>query len=301
MKTRATVAFFLAAAATFVTSSAHAQDAAACRDGYDRSQVARDGGKLLDARRLLQQCSRASCSAFVQKECVGWLSDVEARIPSVSLSAKDGAGADLVDVSVAIDGEEGPRRLDGRTLDVDPGEHTFVFRLADGRTSQQHVLVRERDKGKVVAVTFGVPELPASRSDAPASAAEPPPREAKAVDHGVGLRTTGVVVGLAGLAAIGLASYLGVTASGLWSDSQNACGRAGCPDHRRAVEAHDHAQTSALLSTTFFVAGGALVAGGLAMFFLAPRAQPGPSTRGALRVAPIAGAGGAGLSLSRTF
>jgi hypothetical protein len=280
--------------ASAAPSLAHAQDAAACRDGYDRSQVSRDDGKLVEARRLLQQCSAVSCSAFVQKECVGWLSDVEARLPSVILSAKDDAGADLVDVAVSIDGHEGPRKLDGRAIDIDPGEHTFVFQLADGRKAEQRAFLREREKGKSVAVTMGAPRAaaasPGKPSDAPVGGNEPRASGGRSPLIPVGFIAAGV--GVAGLA---VGTIFGLEASSKLS----------APHCDTAAKVCDpgvigDAKSAATVSTIGFIAGGVLVAGGVTLVLLAPRggeSAPTETKSARLSAAPMIGLNGGGLSV----
>ena len=56
--------------------------------GVRRVQVRRDEGKLLAARRLLRTCGGAECSPTKQGMCSAWLADVDARMPSVILSAR---------------------------------------------------------------------------------------------------------------------------------------------------------------------------------------------------------------------
>ena len=271
-------------------SSARAQDAAACRDGYDRSQVSRDAGKLLEARKLLQQCSGAGCSAFVQKECVGWLEDVEARLPSVILSAKEAGGADLVDVAVTIDGQQGPRKLDGRSLDVDPGDHTFVFQLADGRKAEQRVFVREREKAKVIAVTIG-------GSRELAKPVEPsPPKEAPAARGGASpLEVVGFIAAGVGVAGLAVGTIFGLNASSKLSAPQ--CDTAAKVCDPGVI---DDAKSAATVSTIGFVAGGVLLAGGVTLVLLSPKAGQSATaeTKSArLSAAPLVGTKGGGLSL----
>lgn len=276
--------------ASAAPSMAHAQDAAACKDGYDRSQVQRDGGKLLEARKLLQQCSSASCSAFIQKECVGWLADVEARLSSVVLSAKNGAGADLVDVAVSIDGKDGPSKLDGRALDIDPGEHTFVFQLADGKKAEQHVLVREREKGQSVAVIIGAPEVP------PAKSAN---SESPASDGGSPLKVVGFIAAGVGIAGLGLGTIFGLKASSKLSAPQ-------CDTSAKVCDPGvlGEAKSAATISTIGFVAGGVLLAGGVTLVLLAPKGTAGgmsetKTTR--LSATPVIGVNAGGLSLQGSW
>jgi len=257
---------------------AHADDATQCKDGYDRSQIARDGGKLIEARGLLQQCSSASCSAFIQRECAGWFSDVDARLPSVIFSAKDGDGADLVDVAVAIDGAAGPRKLDGRPIDVDPGEHTFSFRLANGKTAERRALIREREKGKTIAVVIGEP----TSSGSPAN--QPPKHEGAST-----LEVAGFVAAGVGVASLVAGTIFGLVASGKLSAPQ-------CDTAAKVCDAGvvSSARSAATWSTVSFIAGGVLVAGGLTIVLLAPE-------KTAPNAAPLRPMNGAAISLKGTW
>jgi hypothetical protein len=71
------------------SSSARADDKKVCSDAYEKAQSLRDEGKLVTARDQMRTCARATCAKFIAKDCATWLADVEARIPSVVLSATD--------------------------------------------------------------------------------------------------------------------------------------------------------------------------------------------------------------------
>jgi hypothetical protein len=269
-----------------VASTARAQDAVSCKDAYDRSQVVRDKGELVAAHKLLEQCVVATCSQYVQKECAGWLADVEARMPSVILSAKDGAGADLVDVAVSIDGKDGPKKLDGRALDVDPGEHAFAFTGPDGKKVEQRVVVREREKGKVVAVVIGEPP-PSAKPASDGSAAAPPPSGMSPLKLG------GFVTGGLGVGGLVVGSIFGVVAG-------NDLGAPHC-DAQKTCEpgAIGNAKSAATVSTIGFVAGGVLLAGGVTMILLAPSSKQSNGAASTARVmaTPLVGDRTGGLSV----
>src|SRR5580704_5018677 len=91
------VAFTLASGVLF---PAWADEKQACSDAYQLAQTLRDQHKLVKAREQLRVCAAATCPGFISKECTGWLKDVDARVPSVVLTAKDAAGADVTDARV---------------------------------------------------------------------------------------------------------------------------------------------------------------------------------------------------------
>jgi hypothetical protein len=270
------------------SSWARADDVAACGDAFDRSQVKRDEGKLLEARRLLRVCGGANCSPTEQRLCSEWLTDVEARIPSFVLSAKDGSGADLVDVKVLMDGVQVATKLDGRSLDVDPGPHSFVFELADGTKAQANAVAGERGKGKVVfvtyalrppSVTFGPPQARAAGEVVPARAGA-----------GSSWKTTGLVAGAAGVVGVALGAVFGAEAL---STKGSHCDSSGLCDPGSASTAYNQAT----ISTVGFVAGGILLAGGVTMYLLAPKNVKEPPAAN-VALAPMVGPSRGGLQLA---
>src|SRR5438067_7939921 len=141
----------LALALALHGSSARAEDA--CNAAYEDADLLVHGktsAKLLEARDDLHVCSAASCKAWMVKDCTKWLVDVEARIPSVVVTATDEVGAHVVDAAITADGNAFSSRLDGRAVEIDPGEHVFVLTLPDGRTATQRALVREGQKAQPV-------------------------------------------------------------------------------------------------------------------------------------------------------
>src|SRR6185437_6495341 len=95
---------------------------------------------------------------------------VNQLIPSVVLGVQDEQGHDLFDVSVTFDGEPLATHLDGRPIDLDPGQHVFRFE-APGRTPvEQRVLLREGEKARQIVVTLAS----ASASAPPPVSSEPP-------------------------------------------------------------------------------------------------------------------------------
>ena len=129
----------LVAAASLAPGVARAEDAAteACLAAHTDGQKARRDGRLLEARRSFLTCAAASCPDLVKQQCVPWLADIEARIPSVVLDVRDESGRDLGDVRVSVDGTQRLERLDGRRMPLDPGMHTFRFEARGHRTVER--------------------------------------------------------------------------------------------------------------------------------------------------------------------
>jgi hypothetical protein len=293
MKLRRTIAvgiLLLSAGAT----DARAQDAAACKDGYTRSQDLRDNGKLVAARALLQQCSSATCSKYIQQECVAWLQDVEARLPSVILAAKDDAGNDIVDITAAIDGGDS-RKLDGREIDIDPGEHLFVFSKADGTKNEQRIIIRERERGKVIAATFKAAAPPDTTAPPAAQTAPSSADKGAAGERPPPYRTMGYAIGGVGVVGVAIGSVFGVLAANQLSGHCDSTTKLCDPGTVSSTK------TQATVSTTGFIVGGVFLAGGVALVLFGPKSSPATQKAAVIQAAPVVGRDGGGFALQGAF
>jgi len=283
-----------ASAIVLLASTAAADDKQVCADAYEKSQVLRDDGKLLQSRDQLRLCARAECAATIAKTCADWLAEVEQRIPSVVLSAKTGGGVDLTDVRVTMDGAELARRLDGRSVDVDPGVHTFVFEAPDGR-AEQKLVVKQGAKDQALAVTIGA-AAPPPRVETPL----PPPIVA---EEGTStLRYAGYTVGGLGIVGLGLGVVFGLSANSKYDDSTKDPNNTGCDTNdvcgAQGKQARSDAQSAGTLATVGFVAGGVLLATGIALVVFAPSRK---SNVESAKLMPMVGANAGGLMLGGRF
>ena len=135
-------------------SSAQSVTKDQCISAYTDAQHLREGGELLSARTRLRVCASDSCPVLLQKDCSRWLTEVEGLVPSVVLGVRDAEGRDLLEVVVALDGHVLVTRLDGRPIDVDPGEHVVRFESAGYEVIEQRVLFREGEKARSLSVTL---------------------------------------------------------------------------------------------------------------------------------------------------
>jgi hypothetical protein len=167
--------------------------------------------------------------------------------------------------------------------------------------------VREGVKNQSVTVVLGKPAAatPAATSAAPASGAQAmpdtPPASASS-GGGSPLRTVGWIAGGVGVVGLGIGTAFGIAAisdkSSAHCDASNACQSGPLSS----------ANSAATISTVGFVAGGVLLAGGLALVLFAPKAS-GPDTTGtapaktreALRITPLVGSRNAGLMVGGSW
>jgi hypothetical protein len=217
-------------------------------------------------------------------DCSRWLSEVEARIPTVVFSARDTSGRDLAEIVVTtVDGASVASRLDGHPIELEPGEQTFVFVAPDGARREKRALVREGEKDQGVSAVFDGPPDETNRvviaKDATAGTRTGTPA----------LRYVGYGVTGAGVIGLGVGAIFFVQAIRQKNDANcditNAC---------TYQDKLDEAKSAATISSIGFVAGGALAAGGVLILLFGPKSSP---------IQPRVGLGpaSAGLDLTGRF
>jgi hypothetical protein len=145
----------LLACALFPRGAA-ADELETCIAAHASAQRLRMHKKLREARDQLLTCSSAECPSAIVTECGSWLEEVDARIPTLVVLAKDARGNDLVDVEVWVDDERVQQRLDGRAFPLDPGRHQVELRTADFGKVRRELLINEGEKARKLEVTFNV-------------------------------------------------------------------------------------------------------------------------------------------------
>jgi hypothetical protein len=288
--------------ASAAASSRASADVQACLAASEKGQRARTAGKLREAREQFLVCSSDGCPAMVRRDCAQWQGEVIATLPSVVLGAKDRGGRDLFDVTVSVDGETLVRKLDGKSLPIDPGPHTFKFETAGAPPVIERALVKEGEKTRVITVTFaiGTPS-----SDAPAPAGPGPEPADKAAPTAERSHTVfpWIVVGL-GVATMGAGIVVILTSPSLpdgCSKDSKTCTRLPAESASSFAQRQETAGRSESQPTEGLIIGaiGLGVAGaGLIWHFLEPS---GPERTGALRFTPWASPGIAGGALGASF
>jgi hypothetical protein len=186
------------------------------------------------------------------------------------LSAKDARGADLVDVSVSVDGQPLLPKIDGLALPIDPGLHTFRFQ-ANGRAPVDlRVLVKEGEKSQSLSTVLG-----------PSS--QPPPALPADARSAPGWRTLGWMLAGAGMAGLGVGAISGIAAladkSAAHCTSDNYCD----PGSIGGIK------TAAILSDAGWIAGSILLASGAALVIFSDRKGTTSGVRVVSAVTPSGG------------
>jgi hypothetical protein len=262
-----------------------------CIDADTQAQSLRRSGKLLGARDALRVCVDQGCPKLVSEDCTKRLDDLESAIPSITFAAKDGAGRDLSAVAVTIDQKPFADHLDGTTIDLDPGQHTFFFKAPDLPGTTVTLLIQSGDRGRRETITLGsLPSTPAGAPPAqvqpaavPGAAAAAQPASAEAQPSSAGtvaeasagpsstrktLAWVGIGVGAAGLVVGGIAAGLASGKKSSIDGDPNCQGNHCAPSESDLVNSYDQLRT---VSSIGFIAGGVLAATGVTLLLTAPR------------------------------
>jgi hypothetical protein len=260
-----------------------------CVEANDSAQDLRQAGKLREAREKLLLCAATTCPTIVRQDCFERLRHVDAAMPTIVFVVKDAAGKNLTAVAVTMDGQPFAEKIDGTPLQLDPGEHRFVF-SADGFSSTEDELdVHEGDKTRHERVVLGALAMAPTREEQVASVAPVPH-----ASDGDTQRIVGLALGGAGSVGIVVGTIFGVVSKATYDhaigtecgNNPNACSVQGAQDGQTA-----HGQATA--STVGFVAGLALLGGGAVFYFSAPGER--------VSVGPTVGGDGAGLQVKGAF
>jgi hypothetical protein len=231
------------AAALVPAPSAAADDdvVRACIDASTRGQTLRQEGHLLGAREQMIQCSRDACPGAVRSHCVRWLGEIDERIPSIIVRAQDAAGADLVGARVLVDGR--PGKLDGRAVQLDPGQHVVAVER-DGIRKEERVILVEGEASRLVMLRLA--EAP--RVVVPEA---PPAHESR-------VPLPAWILGGVGVAALGTATYFGFAAKAQLDQLNGGCSP-HCSDEQTRTGRADALAFDVLLAAGAAAAGAAIV------------------------------------------
>jgi hypothetical protein len=274
-----------------------APDKEACASAHEQAQISRKHGRLLEARGKLQLCAADACPALARQDCGVWLVEVEERLPTIVIAAKDTHGAPTTAVKCALDGEPLIDQLGAAPLPINPGAHTLKCEMEGAPPVEQALAVVEGEKGRRVDLTFEPPKQPdpppvpsASTSASTSASVAPPPFPPPPPPRA----TPAIVYGLAGVAVVGLASFVYFGVRGLSDESglRGSCKPLCNPSDVSAISTKYHiADTSLAISV--------LAAGAAAWIYFSNSATPGaPQTGARVGVTAMPGGGGARVELS---
>lgn len=222
----------------------------------------------------------------------------------IALVVKDGAGNELHDVRVSIDGQPLVDHVEGQSLTIDVGEHHLRFR-ASGFNDIETTVVAKEGQHKLRVLVFLTPAstVAVAAQDEPSSPtpispglqlpeSSPGSAEARTLTPRWRKPVAGALLGASGASLVvgTIWSFLAKSEydhalSTECGGNANTCSAQGIADGRTA---HDRA----LISTVAFVGAAAFLAGAATVYF----AWPGTQER--VAVTPTVSRGGAGVALT---
>jgi hypothetical protein len=156
-------------------------DREACIAAHEEAQLMRLRGRYTAARESLLRCAQTRCPALISNDCITWLAEVDASLPSVVFAVSDGAGRDLVDVRVYANGQLLAEHLDGRAQPLDPGVYTMRFEAPDQAPTEQVVTILEAQKQRLIRVQLAPSASSETAAAPPASSGAAPAPEQRRV------------------------------------------------------------------------------------------------------------------------
>ena len=179
-------------------------------------------------------------------------------------SAKDGAGNDLTEVKVSIGDKVLATRLDGKAIELDPGE--YVVKLeAGGRTIDKTVVVAEGQKSRTVDVVFDDPKAPPKGPETERSLAAP----------------AWACLGVGGAGLVAFAVLQGIAQSE-YADLEEGCGSTkSCSDDDLAPTEAKFIASGAMLAV-----GGAGLVTAVVLFIVDATATPSSDVGVSVELAP---------------
>lgn len=238
-----------------------AEDKAACRASFQKGQDLREEGKLTAARAQFVTCTQVCPVAFT-KPCEEWLGELDQSLPTIVLRAIDAQGQDLVDIAVTLDGAPLTKKLDGKSVAIDPGTHVVRFEVAGRPAVTKNVVVAQGEKDRVVLATIDTGVAPPPIG--PTTEADAAPRHSTPI--------AAWIVGGLGVVAIGGFAYFGLTANAQHTELVNGCSKtASCTQSDK-----DAVVTKWHVADAFLAGGVALLGVGTYLFLSHDDA---PSTR----------------------
>jgi hypothetical protein len=231
-----------------------------CVSANESAQDLRRAAQLREARKRLALCVSAACPGPVREDCAARLSEVDAAMPSLVFVARDRSGNDLSAVNVTMDGLPFADNLDGTAVQVDPGEHRFIFEGEGLPATEKVVVVHEGDKSRHINVVLG--------GSAPVDAAQ---QQKEQFFSPARRRTMGLVLGGAGALGLVIGTVMGIVAKSTYDHAWSECGNDPRTCSPQGVHDGQVAHDQATVSTVSFVIGVLLLGGGAALYLTAPK------------------------------
>lgn len=276
VRTAAVVGALALGFVTTTTSRAHADaKGEACVKAFESGQEHRGKGRMADALRDLEVCSRAGCPDVLRIPCTTWKTEIENARPVLAFSITDESGAPTTEGEVSVDGA--PPVPASTEVPVAPGPHTIKATRPDRPPQEVKVTVASGEHHRV-SIAFPSPVVVARTSSRIVYVRSGPP-------------TLTYVLG--GVSAVGLASFIGFALGGRTEQKklEDTCAPR-CTD----AEAKTGERRYLIADVSL---GVSLVSAGLATYFALKKRPEPPAASWNVRL--DARPGVAGVDFARSF
>ncbi|MBA3458358.1 MAG: tetratricopeptide repeat protein [Deltaproteobacteria bacterium] len=216
--------------------------------------------------------------------------ELDTNVPRLTLKITDGADLQVL-ASITLDGKPFDQGLLGSEIRVDPGPHVIEY-IVDGKKKKKMVPVERGGSSEILLdLPKGkpIPDGPEDKDKDPVVPEAPTP-------PGRNQRIAGIVVGSAGVVAVGVASALTLSARGKWKDAidEHCMGSTSMCDPT-GLDITADARSRANKMTIVAIVGGAAIIGGVVLYLTAP------SSETAVRITPVVTDDGAAVFLGGGF
>ena len=290
--TRLMIAFAILASSSVAIADTMSKEA--CVDAHSRGQDARDQGKITLARKLFLTCAQSGCPAAVQGDCARFADDLSNLQPTVNFVARDGNGNDLPNTTVYVDGTLVATAIDGKPVDIDPGNHTVKFSNG-GKDEIVTVVIGSGEKGRVVQARFGSATPSGPLSGTGNSDRTTQRKETAKTTHPKG--SLALVIG-GGVLAVGGAAWALYGNSQVPSQCSLSTHECAAPPGDKVFDDASSAASKVNIGIITASVGVAALAGGLVWYFGGAKTEK-PSTDQA--IAPWVSGNGGGVAVLGRF
>lgn len=302
------VAFVLALGVMAAAADAHAQT----NEGGSAAaeSLFQEARKLMDAKRFSEACPKLAASQKIAPavgtllnladcyERAGQLASAWARFHEAIALAQRLGRADrektakeradkleprLIKLTIVSQESGVEVKLDGNVLEaaaltsghpVDPGKHVIEASAKGKKAFTTTVDVSDKTKSPSVEI----PTLEAD-SEAAGKTVTPPTDPRVGEDKGQSgstQRIAGLAVMGVGVVGVAVGTIFGLRTSSIWSEAKTHCTGIDCD--RTGVQLAAEAKNAGTVSTISFIVSAALLGGGAAIFFTAPKSPPKTGT-----------------------
>jgi hypothetical protein len=196
------------------------------------------------------------------------LAELRPRIPQLKLVIRRTAGTE---VSVAMDGQPYPAALWGVERPVNPGRHQIVASTPQGPETKATIdLAESATKQVELVIAGGAPSTGKAVGRGPTPVAEPSNTPAPQADStSIYPPLTYAALGVGGL-GLGVGVVTGIMAASKHSSVEQQCPHDQCLEGSAAEQDLEGFRTLRTVSTVGYVVGALGVAGGVALYLVAP-------------------------------